>query len=747
MNYIPSTKKEIIDLAFQIAQQEGKTIYNPQYLNRYLQKAIEFIIDSHGNLDQMAFAQLADNFKAYFTLRDKVEFISKLIAPAKALDKFSNIVPVFLNYYSIPNYFRKYLAKKWKVDSRWVRNTLIGWRRKMDSLLPDQFQIEPLTDMFLELAIHYKQSARNIDDDDIKVIGILQKKHVLHLLPSQMLDLTPLLPSELVKNYDYLKNNATELPNELKLKLEIHTHQISKKSFLNSLNELLNDVKENKAQYPSDDQRYKNCAGYINKINLILQKVDSPEFNTIFENFIIGNRFTNSVSKLFRTPEIKKFYTVFRGIFSLTLANMYPSAIVRFMSIFNPDNCLTRPFSSANRKRKHLPANLLSNKYIVERKDSPDSNYHLPNRYNPRKPNKKINTEEVNATEIFKRGKPIWLGMPIYSLDQMTNGLIKGKRKGIFWFQLIPSKKIVECVNRGAEVRQILLNIPQGATYKIVVNIALASDNRSAFAHRSRFLEDWDYKHSDLQIPSHDFLGVDFNRIGKFMVAVANLDKEINILPMMKQYQKAYDKLEWYRKCEIPNIQKKLDANTEKSGRPLTTERSVRLRAQITLLYRRRARITKEVKRQALMIYLFIAYKSGAKYLSWDSVGGISTRNKRGALANAITYLPKNKELFELIGEWAQDLIEQGHLPFLNDIVPVSPYTSQVCGHCFNTTGKMNKTLSKGIPYNDFLCTACGKSSNRHSNAAQVSAILLQNHIQNAQINDSYFTPSPLTMG
>ena len=42
------------------------------------------------------------------------------------------------------------------------------------------------------------------------------------------------------------------------------------------------------------------------------------------------------------------------------------------------------------------------------------------------------------------------------------------------------------------------------------------------------------------------------------------------------------------------------------------------------------------------------------------------------------------------------------------------------------TTDKMSKTQRKSIPYNEFYCTQCGKQSNRHSNAAQVNAILLQ---------------------
>jgi len=728
IKFIPSTRKEVIDLAFSIAQREN-TYYSIGSLNRYLQKTIALIIGSHANLDQTAFDQLANSFKAYFTLRDKVDNVSELFNSTNASTDFSKAVPILLGYYSIPNHFRKFLVEAWGVDSQWVRNTIIGWRRKLDSLLPERFQIEPLTDLFFELADYYKDFARNLED--IKVISILQKNHILHLLSYPTLDLSPLLPLEFIKNYRYLRRNIEELPNYLKHYLTANVQQINKSLFLDSLNELLSDVEENKSRFPDDSIPYKNCVGYINKLKLILQWVNLPEFKEILNNFIIGNRFTNSISKLFQTSKITHLFTAIRGIISLTLAKMYPNAIGQFMSIFNPDNCLTRPFQSNKRIKKYLPVNLLFNKYIVLRKDYPTNDYFLVNQYDPDKP---------NVTDIFRQGKPIWLGLPIYSPDQLINGLIEGRRKRTFWFQLIPSKKIVECLNRGAEVRHIRLNIPNGATYKIVADIVLASKDSSAFVHRGKFLEAWDQKYPNLQIHKHDFLGVDFNRIGKFMVAVSNPDEEINILSMMEQYKNAFEKLEKYRKQEIPNIQRKLDTNTEKNESPLTPERIVRLRAQITLLYQKQGRVMKEMKRHVLMIYLFVAYKTGAKYLSWDSIGGISTKNKRGALARAITYLPKRREQFNIFNMWAEDLVAQGYLPALEDVIPVSSYTSQICGRCFKSTGKMNKTLSNKVSYDEFLCTVCGKHSNRHSNSAQVSAIMLQNHVQNQKIENNNST-------
>ncbi|MHA1150468.1 MAG: hypothetical protein ACTSR8_19800 [Promethearchaeota archaeon] len=49
-----------------------------------------------------------------------------------------------------------------------------------------------------------------------------------------------------------------------------------------------------------------------------------------------------------------------------------------------------------------------------------------------------------------------------------------------------------------------------------------------------------------------------------------------------------------------------------------------------------------------------------------------------------------------------------------------------------------SKTLRQGIPYDEFECTECNKHSNRHSNAAHVSALQLQHHIQQ-------LTPPPIS--
>jgi hypothetical protein len=737
---IPRVKKEFINLALHISRREGRG-YTLNQIKKRFEIALANIAGIHSNMGRTAFYQLGMALKAYFDLLDKIEFVTERLNPALPSNAdFSGEIPILLAFYSIPNNLRKYVARSWNVDAQWVRNTLVGWRRKLDNLLPIEFQIEPLTEKCRQIAEVFKTFARN--EEDIKLISQLQGKQVLHLLPNKDVDLSPLLPQKLQLNYEFLRNQITQNPNTL----NSHIHSLSLKEFLNSANELIVKVQTTQSQFPATSQPYKNCKTFINKITHIVNEANRADFQEILNNYIIGNRFTRNVAFLLaKGSKYSRLYTALRGIIALTLAKRRSSAIGQFLSAFTPENCLTFPFTSNNREKSHLPVNLLFNKYIVERKVHPTSSKFLINKPNDKKP---------NTTDIFRRGEPIWLGIPIYSPDQLQDGLLRGKKKGTFWFQLKPSKKIVMCARRRAVVKDIRLNIPNGPTNKIVADVVLSSEESSAFQHSGRFLKAWDNDFGNPHFPVHDVLGSDFNRIGKYMVATANPDEEHDLEPIMQLYMEIYEKLEKFRKWEIPHIQIQLSTGRDKEGKPLSSKKRGRLKTQITLLHCRRQKLTKEMKRQALMLYLYIAWKTKAKYLSWDAIAGISTRGLRGTLAQAITYLPKRKALYDEFKQWVQDLRDRGLLPHYQDAIPVSPFNSQVCAHCLQRTGAQSRTRVKGLPYDEFRCKSCSRSThrepeiNRHSNSSRVAALLLQQQVQSQKIiTNRYCSPFPLTTG
>jgi hypothetical protein len=729
---IPHVKREFLKFAFEISLREGRN-YTMRQLQQRFEIALANITGIHSNIGRMAFYQLGMALKGYFDLQDKVEFLMSLLDPeGNAHPDFSGVIPILLCYYSPPNHLRNYLARAWNVEREWIRNTLVGWRRKMDKYLPVEYQVEPLTKIFFEMAGAIKTHARN--EEDVRLISRLQKIHVLHLLPSKNVDLRPLLPSSLHDNYTYLQQAVIQ--ESILDGLNPHLHVLTIQEVLEGLKELIGQVSEVQATFPARSSSHGNCQGFLNKLEFIKGKLitSSSELQELFNNFIIGNRFTSSIARfLSHGSRYRKLFTALRGIFALTLARKQSSAIDQFLSAFSPDSCLTFPFCSTRRKKTHLPVNLIFNKYIIQKKAHPSSEEYLTNKSDPMKP---------NVTDLFKEGNAIWLGLPIYSPSQEAEfqKVLEGTklstfRKGLLWFQVLPSKKIIESLARGAQVRDIRLNIPSGPTKKITMDIVLSASERSAFQHKGKFLEVWDENQESLRIPTHEIIGVDFNRIGPHMVSTANPDQEHDLSTMMKSYQDIHKKLKKIRNWELPHVQAQLDRGIDKKGILLTDKKRGRLESQLSLLHRRSERIMKEAKRQSLMIYLYLGWKSQASYFGWDKITGISTRNKNGALAQAITYLPKEKRLFTEFKQWVGDLKQQGFLPSYIDTIPVHPFTSQVCAECFQTTGEQARSRKKGICYHEFTCEICGRSTqenpviHRHSNSARINALLVQQQV------------------
>jgi len=183
---IPSLQEDLVRDAFELCQKEGRGYSETQLRNRF-EIALACKTGIHSNLGRTAFYQLGTALKGYFDLRQKIQTISNMIS-----NDFIDTIPVVLTYYSIPRHFILYISKSWNVDALWVRNTLIGWRRKLDSFLPQQFQIEGLNELFIELANYYQQYTSS--EEEMKVIGKLQKKHILHLISHRNVDLSKLLP-------------------------------------------------------------------------------------------------------------------------------------------------------------------------------------------------------------------------------------------------------------------------------------------------------------------------------------------------------------------------------------------------------------------------------------------------------------------------------------------------------------------------------------------------------------------------
>lgn len=717
---IPLDKNKLIQEALVFAKQEGKKItkgslrgFPERAISMYLKK--QGIPNASSNLHQIAYKQMDSMLEVYRDNEQKIKDVRRLLfsPPLSNGKSFTDVAPVLLGYYSLPNHLRGYLSVAWDVEREWVRNTWVGWRRKVDAHLPTKFQLEPLTDFFASLAEYCHQFVNNIEE--LKVVSRLQHYHVLHLFLATDLDLTPLLKKESYSAYHGLKARLPSLPKSIKKKIEERLIHISPKIVKESLQELMSSVEDTMSRLEVSSASYKRCKTFMKKIELIKKCHDENErCKTLFKYYLPGNRFTGAVAKLLRGEPVMKrariarLFTALRGICARAIAQLHPKAIAHLKSVFIPKNCLTLPYYSTHRKKKYLPVNVVSPKYGILRRAHP-------------RDKKNLNNEK--ASQLLVVGKPLWIGIPIYSPNQQVNGLIKDKRKGLFWFQLFPRKEIIHCLNNGAVLRNIRFNIPRGPSRKITVDLSFSAKSKESFAFQGNFLWALDRMHGKTSFPKGDFLGSDFNPIGKYMIAIATPEEEIDLLKdtnLMQPYIEAKRKLEHWRNVLIPNLQQKLDlgmGSDKKKGR---------WKAELTLLHRKRELVMKHLKKEVLRLYLYIGYRTGAKYHGWDAIAGISPRGKRGTLATAITYMPKEKQLYSLFETMAESLHEQGLLPAYKGAILIEPLSSKVCGDCFAKTGKARHTRLKGTPYHDHICGRCGKYSNRHSNSAMVCANLVK---------------------
>ena len=281
---------------------------------------------------------------------------------------------------------------------------------------------------------------------------------------------------------------------------------------------------------------------------------------------------------------------------------------------------------------------------------------------------------------------------------------------------------MLECILKGARIKSIRLNVPKGASNKIIVDITLGAESRVPFAHASQFLKKWDEIFPTLNIPQSQYLGKDLNRFGKYMIAISSVTHNFDMLDIMAEFHREYEKLELYRKKIIPGLQRNLVVKNDGNNG--------RRKNEITNIHNKRHRIMDEYNRRILMIYLYYIYKSKAQHVSWDGIEGISNRGLRGDFAVAIQYLPNNLKQFELFKEWLEDHKMKNLISKDIEIHQVSPYTSKVCPLCYVKSKKLNKYRDKNTGYHDFRCKMCGYESNRHSTAAMVEAISVKHAIE-----------------
>ncbi len=722
---LPTSADELVAAASANAASSGSAISEGS-LRKYPEKAIAHYLGRHGNVELTAFEQVAAMMEVYRDTRAKVGITRELLVGGDGGNDFTSVVPALLYTCTAPRHFSTYLARAWHVEPGWVRNALVGWRRKVDGLLPASCQAEPLPAAFGALAGRAKEIAGG-DEAQVKVIGILERKRVLHLL-HRGVDLSPLLGAELHPAFEQLRAKAmtsSEWHAGVVEHITNHETCFSMDALATAAASLSRAVEVMMATFPAGSAAARNCQSFIAKVDEIVPAL--PEIAPYIQHYLPGSRYTGAVAQVLsslnhvRRRRVSRLFTALRGIVTLAFAAAEAAATARFTSVLVPDNCVTRPYTSAKRTRRHLPVNLLFNKYVVIRKEHPAACKDVDGKQHEAF----LNNED--ATVLLRAGKPVWLGIPIYSPEQFDTGTrrLSGARKGVFWFELVPTKAIVSRLQRDARLESIRLNVPRGPARKVIADLVLASDDPAAFTRGSNFIGAMDAKFAAKPFPRDDFVGSDLNALGPNAIAIGTSTGTIDLRSggnLVAPIEDAAHRIRALR-VEVARLQHAIATRVAGGGD------AGRQQAQLAMLHDRIARLRADAERRVLMVYLYVLHRTGARHASWDAVA-VSARGTRGTLAIAITNMPKRDGLLAEFEAWARDLARDGVLPRFEDVTPVSPYTGRICDDCIARTSQPRRTRKHGVPYHEFECASCGKKGNRHQVSARVSALLLKRAIE-----------------
>ena len=747
-------------------------------------------------------------------------------------DSYFLVLPVLLSYYSPPSYFvaEQSSIGQLNVDFKWLRNAIVGWRRKIDSKLPEPFQIQSITkdisdgksvkkSFFTNVFEHYSKFCRShlfitINEKeketllDAYTLNLLRKLGVLHLLDKDI-DLSSLLPEDVRDSYYYLKKRAianpfpiSQFPNRLiSLSVSDLTKSIAeiKRRYRKIFGDLKNrittlkneNLNETNTEIKRLEKKLENIKSYLEKNTFIQQFIQEKNilFEMILKNFLVGNRYTRSIEALIvnlsKDKKYKWLFTSLRDIIALALATKHKTAIEKFMGEFTSFNCITQPFKSL--KKKAVSTKTLSPILTFQ----PNAGIFRQMRTSNGFKDANFNDVTISFRNFLENREPLWLGVPIYFPDQFDykKGVLKIDDKHIlkssshFWFRLFPSQKHIDCLNYSYEengiriypatIATVKFRVRTRPTPKIYADLVINSPKKHAsnvFAHSNKFLKQWDrelplLKESINKLRENnviDYLGSDINPIGENLLSVSaylnnnNSNSRLGELDLisgdknlMTFPKRSREKIDLYRKSLIPalsrnkeRLQRKIvNLQNTSLSKPVKSNIDYKLKnklrrinTEISLLYRKRKNITKETKLHLPMAYLYLAYLTDAKYLSWDNLFNIDTKGKKRELAEAITLMPKNKDQFNYITTWANDLKNAGFLERFVRMLPVSPYTSEYCASCYLRTGGLKKSRKKGISYHEFECTdldcSSPRSLSRHHNASNMACIFLKNTVE-----------------
>jgi hypothetical protein len=686
-------------------------------------------------------------------------------------------IATFLTFGQVSRFLRTFISNRWRgLSTVWIRNTLVGWRRKLEKSFPKNLQLDKFNRVYNTLGDYLRRFKP--DTNLYRVISTLEHFKILHLLNNTEYDFDSILNSlEAKKGLDIIKTREFQeyLFKFNKNELFKHSTKISYNDLEYGVSTFLDHINENLKRVENDNRKnsasYKNIITFRNRIEylkgeLIEEKQIRKKYRQIFEHYFAGQQFTKAFAKILESNSIKykKLFTALRGIISFAYARKYnyfgSSGIVKKLNGFDPSKCVTFPFHSPMRVNNKIPfVNRISSPIRIKQNGSQDTIKNLG-----------IVSDKIRAKE-----RDIYLDFPLYKREFISKrGLITSENRTRNLSKMIfcPTNKIIECLNNGADIVSMTIGVPKPPFYKIPLYVVLASKSRDSFRHPTKFFKPLDKsRRNPLTNIRSRTLGSDFNELGEYALSVGTPKQQLNIISLARQlgFLRVKEKLEKYRNriatyqkeifekynfLKIPSTVKTTAERLLKTEKIECNKNNIRMKIiyteslfervkianfipkskeykktplppsvivvrnilRIQLLQRKAKRIYKDFGIKFVMLFAYIGKRIGARNFGWDDISKITVKGLRGKLAHIVTYLPRKDGLKGLFAEWLEDVYGKGNF----EIFEPSPYTSSICGCCgkklMKKIDKLNSSCSNS------KCTKYKQKTNRHQNASQVNA-------------------------
>ncbi len=414
-------------------------------------------------------------------------------------------------------------------------------------------------------------------------------------------------------------------------------------------------------------QLKKNQKTFLTKLKLLNKEQNSVvPFLTSWINSPQTSRWKSlrtlaeQLAKVIGKPS-RKLFSAVRLIIVFTLFDKYMQSVPQLLKALSPTKVVPIPFK--RKKKGRLPIKLLMKKdYVITREG---------------------NSQDL--TKILKKQGWTELGFPK-----------KGKKKLTAEVHFPP--KVIEYIQNGAHIRVFQVSSGQAPSFKPKVE-AVLEGSHNCF-HSSTLL------HTYLsQIPAKKtpVLGVDINRLGKYMVRFnTSIPLPQDLLTLAKQYTNLSEKV-------LPELGRGL----LRKRKAYDTRGCCKLKGELNRVHTRRNRILREITRLLPHFLAAVMVKKMCKVFKLENLTGDPT-NTKGALAKAIYTMPDSLFIYKK-AVWLASL-ELGYDVQIEAVPP--HHTSSIHHGC---GGVLDRQTGR---YDIAPCKKCGQQVNTHDNAAQNIASL-----------------------